>query len=336
MLPAQTERVSNRLPERLDINYFADRQSPWLLAHTMPARARIADLRRGRMAKLLGRPMLRPLLARSGGVLSQPDVVAVAHADDLTRLDRVSPAGEAGLDVAWQSPWLDFHVTFTTWGSRGDDWRQLQISRPGHNLVIQLSFPSDHAKLMRDCQLSDARCVFEEARHPIRTEGRPTLAWARVDLDVESGEALIEEVQCDWLRFAKEEAQERGALEPKHRLTKALAMYERLLSARYGKIWPQAMMFVTLLVLRDLLGFRVIWMHQPDAGALLKGITEQRPPRSIYRHLPKAFCFRETSDAPHFLAAKVGCRRTKWQNQRMRQVRHMQRLGRSIFWRLDL
>ena len=43
--------------------------------------------------------------------------------------------------------------------------------------------------------------------HPVLAPGerpyfRETLAWARIDLDLVSSEALVEEIQSDWVRCA--------------------------------------------------------------------------------------------------------------------------------------
>ena len=46
---------------------------------------------------------------------------------------------------------------------------------------------------------------FEWWSHPVRQDGRHTLAWARMDVDLDAGEALIEEIQSDWIREAVSE-----------------------------------------------------------------------------------------------------------------------------------
>jgi len=39
--------------------------------------------------------------------------------------------------------------------------------------------------------------------HPVHNSRHPTLSWCRLDFDLESREALIEEVQSDLLRDVK-------------------------------------------------------------------------------------------------------------------------------------
>lgn len=335
MLPETFARVAAQLPRLLELNYYADRQSPWLLAHTMPDAARVADLRAAPIGKLLGRPALRPLVARSGGLLRKGDVRALAYSDAFALMDGISPAAEAALDTIWGQDWMDIEVTYTSWGSDSHDWQWLQTTRPGSGLVVQVSFPSEHARLLGRMP-SDTRGTYECAHHPIRRQGRPTLAWARVDLDFNSGAALIEEVQCDWLRLAKRHVDGMRRARTKSRRLAAHDAYYRALVDRYAKAWPHLTMLATLVTLRDLLGLRSIWMHQPDSGAVLKGIYGETPPRSLYTQLPKAFCFEPTPSVPAFLKDRSGGKRPREQNRRLKAARRMIRQGRSIFWRLEL
>jgi len=52
-------------------------------------------------------------------------------------------------------------------------------------------------------------CAFNGYSHPVlgskeRRYFRETLAWARLDVDLESGQALVEEIQSDWVRRVKD------------------------------------------------------------------------------------------------------------------------------------
>lgn len=336
MTPEDFARAGAILPDRLDLNHYPDRQSPWLLAQCMPCAARVGALRRGPLAKLLDRPAVKPLVARSGGDLRQADMRALAYADAFELFDGVSPAGEAALEAAWSAPWMDFQLSFTTWGTDERVWPNMQLSRPGGNLVIQLAFPTEHQRLMAHYLPQGARKAFEEDRHPTAKTGRPTLAWSRVDIDWARGEALIEEVQSDWLRFVADEVRWMADISPRSRELRAHQAYQRALVARYAKLWPEVMMLATLVVVRDILGLSRVWMHQPASGAVLKGINRWLPPRSLYTQLPKRFCFTPTDAVPPMLGGKVGCRRSRVQNQRLKRVRGLARVGEPVFWRLDL
>lgn len=316
------EMIRHCLPEEMAFPYYADRESPWLLAQTMPEALAVADLTHGSLARFAARPLVRPMLTVcGGGVLPRADVLAVGHAARAMRLPQVGPAGHAGLEAAFALPWHDFLLSVTSWGTGGESWNQ--ISGKGGNLVLQLGFPSDHADLMGRYLAKSARKDFEFCAHPIRQSGRPTLAWARLDIDLARGVALIEEIQSDWLRFAREERDWLQSNAPKSRHLQALMAYEAGLRARYDKIWPRAMMLAVLVLLRDEFACREVWMHQPEPGAVLKGIGGTLPPRSLYTRLPKAFGFAPTQDAPAFLERI--CRR---------KLAKLRRGPDPVFWRL--
>ena len=336
MYLAALEQVRDHLPGDLPFHYYPDRQSPWLLAHLWHDDvATVRALRGSRMGKLIDRPALRPLVARSGGRIVRRDVLALAHADRISAFGDVGPAAQHALEACWAETWHDFALSFATWGTERN-WHWAQISREGGSLVIQLGFPTDHAVLMGRYLPEDVRAKFEESYHPIRTSGRPTLAWSRVDMDLATGEALIEEVQSDWLRLVAEEVEWLAQADPQSRDTRAHQNYQRALFARYAKIWPQAMMLATLVVLVEHLGIRRIWMHQPQAGAILKGIEGCYPPVSLYTRLPKAFCFEPVTDMPRLVQPGPWARRDRVARARLKAVRKIADRGTPVFWRLDI
>ena len=327
--------VRHRLPDEITFNYYTDRQSPWLLANLMPETTTVRAVRQTRWAKLLDRPAVKPLVARSGGMLVRSDVSQLAHAD-VYDLDRIAGKALCGaLETLWQEVWQDYLVTFTTYGL-GQGWQCEQISREGGNLVLQLGFPTDHAALMGRFLDPETRWKFEELNHPVRGEGRPTLAWARLDLDLDRGEALIEEVQSDWLRLVAYEVTSLRARSPQNRNLRAHQDYMRALFARYAKVWPKVVMLATLHVLCDHLGMRRVWMHRPEAGAWFKGMEQDDAPRSLYMDLPKSFCFEPVSEIPDMLRLGPWNRNQRLARQRMRPVKAMMQNGYPVFWRLDL
>lgn len=320
MTPDDVTRLRQELPRETPFTYYPDRESAWLLQALMPADTPVRALRRGPLAKLLDRPLIRPLTARGDGVIRRGDAAVLAHADRLHGFDGLSPATLAALERAFDLPWRDFELGFDVWGS--SDWRWAQTSRPGRNLVIQLGFPADHAALLeRTVGLQD-RGKFECPDHPVRRTGRPTLAWARLDIDRAAGVALIEEVQSDWLRFVREERDELRHLRPRSRALRDTQAYEAALAARYGKVWPRAVLLAALMLLRDRLGISTVYYHQPGPGAVLKWIDGAKPPVSLYSALPKAFCFKPTREGPPFL--------------RPGRRKHLARLPKDapLFWKL--
>ncbi len=283
--------------------YYSGREDAWLLAHLTPGDARVADLRKAGLGKLLDRPLIRPVIAGCGGTLRLQDVLALAYAPHALDWRGLSAAAQAQLNAVYADPWLDFELSFAEWGTRaGYSWQQ--TSRPGCNLVVQLGFPSEHATLMGRYMARGGRKAFEEELHPVRLSGRPTLAWARIDYDPSSGIALIEEVQSDWLRFVREEVAALAEQMPRARATRSAVAYEAEIRRRYDKLWPRVMLLAAIELLRDQMGCAEIYMHRPGTGAVLKHIHGRQPPQSLYSALPKSFGFAQTRHIPAFLGKR--------------------------------
>ena len=301
--------------------YYRDRESAWLLQAHLTKDTPVRAVRQGAYAKLLDRPLIKPLAAGGGGVLRVDDLAMLARADCAVDYDALSNAGYAAMEAVYDTPWLDFEVTYDIWHHR--DWQWAQMSRPNANLVVQLGFPTDHAQLLQRTIGTCERRKFEFDLHPIRTRGRPTLAWARLDVDQDTGVALIEEVQSDWLRFVRAYLKGLGRDRPRSRVLRNTRDYEAGLTAQYDKVWAKALMTHVLILLRDRLGMREVFMHQPLPGATLKWIPHDLPPRSLYTDLPKSFCFAPTRKVPEFL--------------RIKRRKHLRRLDRSkpLFWKMS-
>ena len=191
-----------------------------------------------------------------------------------------------------------------------------QTSRPGKNLVLQLNFSGRHNQPYYRLMQPAEGHLFQPDYHPA-SHKEPTLAWARLDIDLDAGEALIEEIQNDWIREAlwwRWRLQAPGRLRSplRRRLlwrclgtpdadVRRLHLYVDTVLRPHIGIWDEAMMTAALWFLREELGIRRIFFHTFDGGNRLKALRYRLPPRSIYTRLPKRFCFRKTSDVPSFL-----------------------------------
>lgn len=324
MTPEDIDLIRQVLPDETPLPYYADRESPWLLAQMIHGRVPVRALKAGGMAGLLSRPAVRPVVAASGGAIAQSDVLTVAHADRAHRMEGLGGAARAGLNAVYGLAWKDYVVSFAAWGA-GRLPYHAQMSRKGGNLVLQLGFPSDHAVILGQTNPRAKRSDYEFTGHPIQEDGRPTLAWVRMDIDLAEGVALIEEVQSDWLRWAVEDAQYFERQDPRSRQAKTLARYTARLTRAYAKAWPNVALFAALSLLVDELGVRRIWMHQPAVGAVLKSIKGTHPPRSLYTSLPRRFGFQPTRVPPPFLVKP--CRRA------LARIKHFKT---PLFWVLDL
>lgn len=306
--------------ERRIFHYFRDRYALMMLRYRIGAGARIADLKASRAAALLGKPVIRPLVAACGG-------------------------GRIGPDDLWE-PWqaqdaATYVLGFDLWGS--DDrrtWRRMQTSRRGINLVMRLNFDRAHDAVYRRRVDPAGRQYFAFSAHPVDFDpaGRNTLSWARIDIDPESATALIEEVQSDWVRDAACAWREaRGLVADKRpdanlrmmgfdkrvKAADMCAYWEEAL-APHVPVWAEATLAAAVALLIDVIGVQVIYMHTAGDGCLAKRMDPKwsAPPRSLYEDLPRKFSFERTNDYPPFIrrdATKAFRRRLK--------------IGKAEFWR---
>ena len=329
MKPSFREELGTMLPEQIVFPYFAEREGPWLLSRRLDGATRIADLRRGPHASLLARPGMREVIAACGdGEVTPRRLMPLA--DPLAAFGREHElmgdrATEAAFDVATAADWLNLTLSFENWPIRTwrDDWRNLQLSRKGGNLVLQLNFPESYRWEFFRVFGAEARDWFEWHRHPVRNQGPITMAWARLDLDPWGEDLLIEELQSDWfrgMRMSRKHAISGGSLADRRRRS----MFIDATLERYGRIWSRALMLAVLVFAQRELDVARAWLHQPRTGAKLKHIWGALPPRSLYSDLPKRFGFRETDRAPEFLY-----------RARSQVLARLRRSGQPLFWRFD-
>ena len=150
----------------------------------------IGALRRSPYAKLLTKPIVTEALALAGNGILEPwhlEAVLAQYRD--------------------HKP-LNFILTLDEWGTDDkDDRHWKQICRTGYDLVLQLNFANDHHQHYKTLVKTDDVAPFSYHGHPVRKDGNlETLAWARIDLDFASNQALIEEIQSDWIKGANNNA----------------------------------------------------------------------------------------------------------------------------------
>ncbi|MEM8814499.1 MAG: hypothetical protein AAGE85_01665 [Pseudomonadota bacterium] len=263
--------------------YFKDRYALLLLRLAIAGGTSKKALQQSRFAKLLDKEVVKEAI----------------------RLARGKPLSGAAFDAYWPARYECYFLTLGVWGSRYGGWEQ--TSRPGYNLVLQLNFPSEHNEAYRKLVDPEGDRPFEYYGHPIAQAPMHTLAWSRLDIDLASGEALIEEVQTDWIREAQ--WARRAAVQAKDSFEfygtemnrDRVIRYVDSVLRRHEETWDEAMLSATLRFLREELGVRSIFYHTHESGARLKRIQVRLPPRSVYTQLPRRFCFEETTERPGFL-----------------------------------
>ncbi len=219
----------------------------------------------------------------------------------------------------WPDNYLCYLLTLGIWGDGKRSYRNWhQMSRTGHHLVLQMNFTSSHNEQFFKLIRRKNRATFAWEGHPIARTPYQTMAWARIDLNLNSGEALIEEIQNDWLRRAVSTAKYVGELKSLRYNSILNEMYGSLENAKkcyqyylenvlskHLRLWDEAMLSAVLWFLINELGMNKIYYHTFNGGNLLKGLKENKPPKSLYTSLPKRFCFEETESYPQFIENEV-------------------------------
>lgn len=221
---------------------------------------------------------------------------------------------EWNFSAAMPSDYLNFVLTLGRWGVKPKRNRKdahYQTSRSGYSLVLQLNFGFDHdVEYYR--YLVDEPClqgVFNYIGHPVNKHGFKTMAWSRIDVDFDTNEALIEEVQSDWFRFLsayvewienKKWSQFARHAGPYLKEKSDPGAYQRRMKP-YQKLWPEAMLHTTVNFIRKELGISKVWMHTNRTGRIFKELTHKYPPASLYSKLPKSYGFKLVDEKPEFL-----------------------------------
>lgn len=275
--------------------YFKDRYAAMLLGYIAGKGTSVRAIKESHMRGLLDKPHIR-------------EIVRTAH-DGMVRQEMFAVHPSAGSTA--------YVVTLGEW-ARGDGyaWEYGQTSRRGSNLVVQLNFSREHDQQYRRLIRPDENNhPFQYLCHPINRSGRHTLAWARIDLSLEHGEALIEEVQNDWLRtvlWRKKAVQTGRSRDDLDRLARNYLGAETT-AENFGRycdqvllphcdIWDEAILAAAISFLVEKVGIRRIFYHTHEGGTLWKGISGRCPPKSLYTTLPRRFGFREGIERPSFLA----------------------------------
>ena len=301
--------------EKRIFHYFRDRYALDILGRVAGGGKSVHSLKHSAYAPLLQKPLVKKVIASCGDTIIRKN----------------------NLDSFWPTDYQTYRVTFGYWGEDSikgwvDDSYN-QTSRAGKNLVLQLNFSSSHNRAYKALIDPNGNFPFEWGGHPTNGKKERTLAWARIDFDLENSEALIEEIQTDWARDVMaiktfiEKLKERGQARKKiiDRVLKrwGLACGEtRFLIycnehfLPQAENWSETILFAAMDFLTSGLGFDRIFIHTFDTGLLLKGMKDSSPPRSLYTQLPKKFCFRPTTKPPSFLEESI---RRKIGNDKKRQ-----------------
>lgn len=301
MKPEFAREVMDCLPTGRTLFRYAKDDYAFLLLRMMSGREPcIHKLRQTTARKLMEKPAVKPFLAACAGGTLAPDALPESRFSSEERCYRLS---------------LD------QWGGSNRRWRRDQVSRKGASLVLQMNLNRKQTDKLHATYTSEDSNPFENYSHPARSGDYPTLAWARLDFDLDTGEALIEELQTDllrdfqWIAEKAYEAKREGAKSFEKwggtfNTARLIRCWETDFSAE-RQHWQEAMLSAALRFLVFEIGMRRIFYHTETTGAFLKNIRGTKPPRSLYTELPKRFCFDETDTVPELLT-----RERNWSRRR--------------------
>jgi hypothetical protein len=295
----EINEIIQSLPKgRTVFHYFKDRYAVQLLGDYVGDRGRsVRDIKSSRYGRLLGKPIMKDALSAAGnGQINRK------------QLRSLGPAS-----------FERYELSLGEWGRenpRGSRWYQTSV--PGKNLVLHLNFGDQYVKAYTNAiHPRPGYHPFTYGGHPHNKGKNHTLAWARLEIDLERNEALIEEIQTDWLRRIRSahklfqrhfvygkplrnrhkkylDTYYQNMTHPNHVL-RYFEMTERV----HGGIWSEAMLFAAIGFLRHELGIEHIFYHTHETGSRLKCISyDDSPPRSLYTDLPERFCFRTSLRGP--------------------------------------
>lgn len=292
------------LPQgRTIFRYGKDHYAFYLLRRAVAEGSSVARLRQSDLAPLLEKPLVRAWLAGLGSGIIRPGDMP---------------------DCEWQPECETYRLSLGIWGEDTDNWKCNQVSRCGASLVLHLNHSNWQQQRLEPLRQKVGRDPFASSHHPETGGKHPTLAWARLDIDLDQREALIEELQSDRVYFAEWAVKHARRSKDKEefywygtRMEPAVVLdYWEQEMKRHAAIWDEAILTAALHFLHHELSIRKVFYHTFQSGSILKHITGTKPPRSIYTALPRRFCFTETAEIPRMF---IEC--PSWQNRSRRQRR---------------
>lgn len=279
------DEIAAILPQdRTKYHYFKDKYAVDLLSWILEDHA-TAEVKASRFSGLLKKPIVKQAVSLIGdGRMRGTD-----------------------FEDVWAPEATPYLLTVGRWGAnRHNNRGWYQTTGRDANLVLQLNFSNLHNRPYLS-HVGDAHRPFEFDGHPLARWPFRTLAWSRIDLSFESDEALIEEVQTDWIRYGlSRHAALKARLCSLSGRDKKVFHYLDQVLLPYAQGWQETILSASLWFIYRELGISKVFYHTHASGCSLKRIDSRLPPRSLYETLPRAFCFKRVGVAPCFLEGVLG------------------------------
>ncbi|MCW1914671.1 hypothetical protein OJ996_13875 [Luteolibacter sp. GHJ8] len=286
MKPELCHEIMACLPMgRTLFHYGKDHYAFHLLRHVAAQGTTVAALRKSAFSPLLEKPAVRAWMAGIGsGQIRAADIP----------------------ESAWMPGSEAYRLSLGIWGRDPARWKSYQVSRRGVSLVLHLNHNNTQYQRLKRALPKDGSDPFLAYGHPEAGGGFPTIAWARMDIDLGRREALIEEMQTDRIRDMTAAVKRARKAKPGSEIEfysitlnrDALLDYWEKEMQRHVAIWEEAMLTATLDFLHREIGVRRVFYHTHEGGAALKHIRRKLPPRSLYTTVPRKFCFQLTDEVP--------------------------------------
>lgn len=256
-----------------------------LLSYLSEDRQKISEIKASKIGYLLHKPSVKAVVAKCGNGLLKKEL----------------------LQEEWTEKTKILSLSLSQWGiqdTKKKNCAYYQVSRPQKSLVLQVNFGGDHDTFFYSCFSKKQRVYFSNEMHAGHFK-RNSLGWIRIDLDLETGEALIEEVQTDWMKTVFSLRNELKLDNSDHALImkrpNACKSYVNYMLQRY-KAWDEMLLSSAIRFLKQEIGINTIWYHTFESGRFYKMMPDYSlPPRSLYTTLPKKMGFEITNQIPKIL-----------------------------------
>ena len=279
--------ITSCLPDKMIYPYFKDKYALELLQLAFPESTKMATVKQSKFGRFLNKSLVRELIATCGS--GQIDFNKVG--------------------TVWREDTSFLRLTMSQWGDvqRWKNGNYHQVSRPALNLVLQVNFDSAHDHCFYQTIGKENQGYFGYVDHP-QHDKLNTLGWLRLDINMETGEALIEEVQSDWVKQAARYKRNLKT-QPKDedceclacQRPKALELYLNQFKP-YMKLWDEMILSAGIWFLVKQLGLKKIWYHSFETSKHYKMMPDYSlPPKSVYSKLPQRFGFDKVQKAPELI-----------------------------------
>ena len=270
----------------LKYQYSEGTYAKLLLKYGCEQKQKLSEIKQSKWGYLLNKPSIKKVVSKCGDGFLNKEY----------------------LEESWCEKTKVFSLTLSQWGileTKKKNCAYYQVSRPQKSLVLQVNFGGDHNAVFNTYFKKSTREYFTHSLHAGH-QRKNTLGWIRIDLDMDKGEALIEEVQTDWMKTVFRIAKELKTKNLEHPLvkerTQACRNYINFMLKNY-KGWDEILLYSAIRFLKEEIGIYNIWYHTFESGKFYKMMPDYSlPPQSLYTKLPKKMGFKKVKQIPKILA----------------------------------